>query len=665
MERHALAGALGQVRRAPAGLVADEFEHGLHALRVERRPHAFRRRVEQVEPELERVLAGFGREFIDERLDDERDRVAGRSAERSRRDAEGHLRRLEREVRHERLRELVRGHLRARGEARAFAERDEVVAPGHEVSGAVETALQIVVAAGAEVVETRVVLARPHQLDRNSRLPRDQRCLEHVVPVQAPAEASSHPGQVDRDPVLWDAERLGQVAARELRSLDRRPHFEPAIVEVRRRVLRFERRVGEEGVPVGRLDRLRRGGQGPGRVAVVPEILFRRLLRQLLGLPVEGLGALGRGRALFPGDIELAPRLVDQPPGVADDGDAVGRRDLEHRGRGRGASGLGGRVDHEGVGHAGRGLDRVEIGGLHLAAVDPALLEHGVLHAGHRDVDAEKRFAGDDLRVVDPADLLADDLEVRGVLERDGPGIGRFDVRRGGRQLAVGQRLLLEVDDAGLGRALLRIGLPLPGSGRDEHGAGGGAHAAHRLVVHGRRHAAAGHLAAVLRRIEVRLLDADLAPRDVELLGDEHRQHRLDALADLGVLGHDRRDAVRGQPDEGVERRLGAGIGGDRSRAARAVQREAGADQHAAAGQGGDVKEAAPGEGAGLVHRLARGVVGRVVGCAVDRVVCGVVHCPVHDVHASLPPPPVAVSWLVGGACAISAARWIAARMRV
>ena len=41
-------------------------------------------------------------------------------------------------------------------------------------------------------------------------------------------------------------------------------------------------------------------------------------------------------------------------------------------------------------------------------------------------------------------------------------------------------------------------------------------------------------------RIEFALLDANLRPVGVQLIGNEHREHRLDALTDLGVLRDDR-----------------------------------------------------------------------------------------------------------------------------
>ena len=86
----------------------------------------------------------------------------------------------------------------------------------------------------------------------------------------------------------------------------------------------------------------------------------------------------------------------------------------------------------------------------------------------------------------------------------------------------------------------------IPGlrGGGDEHLAAGGADLAQGIPVDGRGGAAAGALRAVLRFVEVGLLDLDVLPIDVELVGDDHGEMGLDALADLGILGDDGDDAV-------------------------------------------------------------------------------------------------------------------------
>ena len=78
----------------------------------------------------------------------------------------------------------------------------------------------------------------------------------------------------------------------------------------------------------------------------------------------------------------------------------------------------------------------------------------------------------------------------------------------------------------------------------DEQLPSGGAHPAQRVPIGRRGRAAAGALRAVLGFVEVGLLDLDVLPIDVQLIGDDHGQMGLDALADLGILGHDGHDAV-------------------------------------------------------------------------------------------------------------------------
>ena len=114
--------------------------HQLHARRHARRRRSRPRRVsgagyacvrEQVEPELHRILPRRVRQFVDERLEHERVRVAARRAQRTGRHAERHLRVAEVEVLDEERRELVAGDVRRTGAYRwsRLAERHEVIPP--------------------------------------------------------------------------------------------------------------------------------------------------------------------------------------------------------------------------------------------------------------------------------------------------------------------------------------------------------------------------------------------------------------------------------------------------------------------------------------------------------------------------------------------------------
>ncbi len=148
------------------------------------------------------------------------------------------------------------------------------------------------------------------------------------------------------------------------------------------------------------------------------------------------------------------------------------------------------------------------------------------------------------------------------------------------------------------GAAVGRVALPGVGGGGDQHLPAGGADAAQRVPVERGGEAAAGELGAILLGIVVRLLDPDVLPGNIQLLGDQHRQHGLDALADLRVLGDDGDDAVRGDLHIGVQRRQVAGgraharAAGDRHGGARS-HRDGEAQQHTAAGGGAGLQEGA------------------------------------------------------------------------
>ena len=195
-------------------------------------------------------------------------------------------------------------------------------------------------------------------------------------------------------------------------------------------------------------------------------------------------------------------------------------------------------------------------------------------------------------------------LKSFGVLEFDGP-----EIRRRHRERLVGE---LAVADRSLGRGVehfagrrreLGFGhVPRRRGGRDQHLPRGRADLAHRRVVAGHRGAAAGRLRAVLR-IEIALLDLDGLPVDVELFSDQHRQRRLDALADFRILADDGDRAVTRDLDERVrhERR--------RWRAAALSEQGAhgldvGGDDEAAAGERADSEERAAIENGGA-HKVS------------------------------------------------------------
>jgi hypothetical protein len=65
------------------------------------------------------------------------------------------------------------------------------------------------------------LFARPHELDRRAHRLRDLHRLQHVVDVDAPAEASAEERRADRDLLRLHARGGGREADRQLRELAR------------------------------------------------------------------------------------------------------------------------------------------------------------------------------------------------------------------------------------------------------------------------------------------------------------------------------------------------------------------------------------------------------------------------------------------------------------
>ncbi len=156
------------------------------------------------------------------------------------------------------------------------------------------------------------------------------------------------------------------------------------------------------------------------------------------------------------------------------------------------------------------------------------------------------------------------------------------------------------MDDAGRGLALRDESVPALGCRGHQHHARGRAHAAQRQPVDRSRQASPGELRGIIRRIERGLLDSDVLPVDVQLVSDDHGKHRLHALPDLGVLGDDCHDAVRGDADERVRREVRRGRRPPISRPAE--PREIGGEQHPAAHDRGDAEELATADACRGVH---------------------------------------------------------------
>ena len=160
-------------------------------------------------------------------------------------------------------------------------------------------------------------------------------------------------------------------------------------------------------------------------------------------------------------------------------------------------------------------------------------------HAGHDDVDAEDRLAGALGAGVEAWQRLADQGELRALLERR-RGVERQPGGSRG-ELAVGKPLALRADDHALvGVALVHRDLPVIGGGLQEHPARLGAGGAEPRIEHRRRHRSAFLLdrRLVLEGDLVGLAPGDEAdlhalPVGIELIGQDLRQDGVGALPDF------------------------------------------------------------------------------------------------------------------------------------
>ena len=235
------------------------------------------------------------------------------------------------------------------------------------------------------------------------------------------------------------------------------------------------------------------------------------------------------------------------------------------------------------TGHCGR---RARVERLHRAAQRGAHHDARVSHARQRDVDAERRRAVELRRVLDAAHRRADQLELRGRLERC---VARHRQQRsGGDEFTECGALARHMLHHTLRDGDLRCRyLPRVSRGAHEHRARGRAGLTHwKPEVLRARRAAGEHQATVAHhfrrhprgraadqpiviRMERQSIDhgrdvvvdralrrhfrADLRPVGIEFVGQQHRQRGMNALTHLG-LRHDHGDVIVGaDPHPAVE----------------------------------------------------------------------------------------------------------------
>src|SRR5579871_3594721 len=124
-----------------------------------------------------------------------------------------------------------------------------MIAPAHEFSGGVHTALQIMPASGAVEVMMEIVLARPEQFYRGTVHNFCDPCgFDEVIIHQAAAKTTADACEVHRDVALWNAYDLNYLCQAALWRLARHPDFEFAVFVLRRTVFWLELGVRDERV---------------------------------------------------------------------------------------------------------------------------------------------------------------------------------------------------------------------------------------------------------------------------------------------------------------------------------------------------------------------------------------------------------------------------------
>jgi len=271
-----------------------------------------------------------------------------------------------------------------------------------------------------------------------------------------------------------------------------------------------------------------------------------RALESRAGLFAIGFGRVRAQRARVPFNGELLAGLLRRPPAVSDNRQGI-ELALRHEAG----------VNRHHRDHALHRLHRLVVERGDGALKHRTGLERGMDHSRKLGIDAEQGLTADNGRRIDPAPRSTDDLEGIVRLERHGVQRGGRDLRgdrsqRGISRRPPGRRVPDHSAACGQRRRLYN---PLARRGHDEHRPGSCTSLPHRQPVRRRGAASTRTLPAVLLLVGQRLLDVDLLPVNVEFLGDKHRQHRLHALPDFGILGTDD-DAVVGiDADEGIEHR--------------------------------------------------------------------------------------------------------------
>jgi hypothetical protein len=299
--------------------------------------------------------------------------------------------------------------------------------------------------------------------------------------------------------------------------------------------------VRDERALVGDVERASGGSDRGVHIAVIADALAGTLERGAKR-GSERLGCRTDAAGVAPRDLERALALERGPRVLGQYGDAFTelRRVLA-------------RDDAHDTAHTRR---RQRTGVVHTvdACAERRVQDRGDDNAVTCDIHAEALTSGRDPDDVVVRHPRAENPEVVHALERD--LVGRLNCSGVGRQLAVVEtpsRRRVNHDPvvrvAGRG-----VDFPASRRGGHERVPRGRADTPQYRPVRAHARASARELVAE-SLIERRLHDANLMPRHVELFGDDHRQRRLGACADLGVLRGDGDDAVGLDLDERTDLR--------------------------------------------------------------------------------------------------------------
>src|SRR5690606_21822041 len=210
---------------------------------------------------------------------------------------------------------------------------DEVILPGDQLAGSIQTSLQVVETTGTEVVVHHVVFTGPLQFHRTTfHATGDGRGFVNEVVGQLAAEATPDAGHVQDRIFRRHTGNDGSTTFATLRDLGRSPDFNAAVFVQRGGRFRLQLRVADIGVFVVGADNLGGTLQGGNGVTLAGRTLGRTIGTEGIDhqLGAFGTGCCSAGGEIIPGSrfgiggiplyFEFALGLDRRPGGGGHDG---------------------------------------------------------------------------------------------------------------------------------------------------------------------------------------------------------------------------------------------------------------------------------------------------------------------------------------------------------